>query len=574
MSDRGRSNGLRLPAIDPVPSGVARPFWSVMMPTYNCLDHFEHALRSVLEQDPGADQMHIAVIDDCSTNGRSEEVVKRMAPMRVEFYRQPKNVGLALNWNTCVRRSRGLWVHLLHQDDLVLPGYYKTMERSIREQPEIGAAFCRYAYIDNAGQRTSASEPERETAGILEGWLEAIAVGQRIECPAIVVRRATYEQLGGFTPELYFALDWEMWVRIAAHYPVWYEPDILACYRRHDANETTRLDRVGADLPDVLAALRRISRHVPPDRRRELHGEAVQQLRWRWFREAGRLMEAGRCVPAIAHVWHAYQNENLAARSKAMFAHSKWAIKVILRSLVPVRRSDYAARASRARPMPRAIRRIVQTRPVYSRIADGNNPMEGHDRGATGSRSQRCLQRRSFRRTVKNELGTHIMKVGIYEPAWGELICGAHMYVAKMGDTLTTRGHDVTVVFHRERIPRATLAEAYGLDFSRIHFRDVAADELNTRERPGPLARFFARSPDRKDLSQPYDLFIYSTSGEVPPISHAARGILVVYFPCVSYEEYHGYMTEAWRCQPAPVRAYADIITRGSGTGFLPVIIL
>ena len=41
----------------------------------------------------------------------------------------------------------------------------------------------------------------------------------------------------------------------------------------------------------------------------------------------------------------------------------------------------------------------------------------------------------------------------------------------------------------------------------------------------------------------------------MPPISHAARGILVVYFPCVNYEDYHGYTTEAWRRQSAPVRA-------------------
>ena len=41
------------------------------------------------------------------------------------------------------------------------------------------------------------------------------------------------------------------------------------------------------------------------------------------------------CMPALTHVWHAYQYEDLATRSKAMFTYSKWAIKVILRNLVP-----------------------------------------------------------------------------------------------------------------------------------------------------------------------------------------------------------------------------------------------
>src|SRR5262249_43670150 len=136
----------------------SRPFWSVMMPTYNCSEHFELALRSVLDQDPGADRMQIGVIDDCSTNGRAEEIVGRLAPGRVGFHRQSQNVGLCRNWNTCLRRSRGHWVHLLHQDDLVMPGFYETLDRSIGDRPEVGAAFCRHAYINDHGERTSLSE--------------------------------------------------------------------------------------------------------------------------------------------------------------------------------------------------------------------------------------------------------------------------------------------------------------------------------------------------------------------------------------------------------------------------------
>ena len=41
------------PRIAPVPQGEGRPFWSVMIPTYNCDALLEQALRSVLDQDPG-----------------------------------------------------------------------------------------------------------------------------------------------------------------------------------------------------------------------------------------------------------------------------------------------------------------------------------------------------------------------------------------------------------------------------------------------------------------------------------------------------------------------------------------
>ena len=41
--------------------------------------------------------------------------------------------------------------------------------------------------------------------------------------PCIVVRRSVYEELGGFDDRLACAEDWEMWVRVAARFPVYYE---------------------------------------------------------------------------------------------------------------------------------------------------------------------------------------------------------------------------------------------------------------------------------------------------------------------------------------------------------------
>ena len=45
---------------------------------------------------------------------------------------------------------------------------------------------------------------------------------------SIAVRREAYECLGGFDARLKCSEDWEMWVRIAARYPIWHEPAPLA----------------------------------------------------------------------------------------------------------------------------------------------------------------------------------------------------------------------------------------------------------------------------------------------------------------------------------------------------------
>ena len=237
------------PRIAPVPQGEGRPFWSVMIPTYNVTDLLEKTLRSVLDQDPGPDRMEIVIVDDCSPNGHAEEIVQSLASDRVRFHRGEANVGLAGNWNRCIALSRGRWVHILHQDDLVLPGFYERLSRADQGEPRPGAAFCQHAFIDAAGNWQTISGLERRSPGLIEDWLERIVDDQRVQCPSIVVRRDVYEHLGGYLPDLIYALDWEMWVRIARHYPVWYEPTVLACWRIHDKGETAQLHKWAQRMP-------------------------------------------------------------------------------------------------------------------------------------------------------------------------------------------------------------------------------------------------------------------------------------------------------------------------------------
>src|SRR5258707_134482 len=79
-----------------------------------------------------------------------------------------------------------------------------------------GAALCGTIYMDEASQWTGLAELEGRTPGVLDGsFAERQLVDQRIQFVAIVVRRTTYEDLGGFRPALPHCLDWDMWKRIA-----------------------------------------------------------------------------------------------------------------------------------------------------------------------------------------------------------------------------------------------------------------------------------------------------------------------------------------------------------------------
>ena len=194
----------------------------------------------------------------------------------MRFFRHPQNIGLAI-FSNCIERSRGEWVHILHDDDLVFPGFYDRLKLGLENRLDVGAGFCRYADIDENDRWLLTSELESPTAGILHDFIEKIGARQRIQYASIVVRRTVYEQLGGFRRDLYLA-DWEMWNRIAAHYPIWYEPGTLAAYRVHSKSGTTNLVRSGEIFVHWRQAIEINRSGFPPDRAETISQRAKESV--------------------------------------------------------------------------------------------------------------------------------------------------------------------------------------------------------------------------------------------------------------------------------------------------------
>jgi len=261
-------------SIAPPPDREPQPIWSVMIPTYNCARYLRETLSSVLAQDPGPEIMQIEVVDDCSSDAPGL-VVSELGGDRVGLFQQQQNVGHTNNFATCLKRSRGRLVHLLHGDDYVRDGFYRKMQQAFEQRPDIGAAFCRQIFMDKQGHWQTISSLEQAESGILDNWLERLASEQRIMTPSVVVRRDVYEQLGGFDQRLVCSEDWEMWVRIAAQYPIWYEVEPLAVYRMHDVSNTGRHIRTGEDMRYTRAAIEIFTSYLPHN----AAGEIVRRAR-------------------------------------------------------------------------------------------------------------------------------------------------------------------------------------------------------------------------------------------------------------------------------------------------------
>lgn len=283
-------------------TGAIPPLWSVSIPTFNSGAYLEEALSSVLIQDPGPDVMQIQVVDDHSTMDDPQATVERLGRGRVEFHRQPANVGHVPNFGTCIRRSRGTLVHLLHADDRVRPGFYSALQRGF-ERRTTGAAFCRQAYVDARGATTGTSSLVAPRPGVLHDALERIASGSIIQASSMVVRRTVFDDVGGFDERFHVcAEDWELWLRIAARYEVWFEPETLAEYRAAPESLTARSLITGEYLDDLRLAVEIAASRFPPDRAARLeHAARTSFARVALF-AARRLFAQGVPGAAFRHV--------------------------------------------------------------------------------------------------------------------------------------------------------------------------------------------------------------------------------------------------------------------------------
>jgi glycosyltransferase involved in cell wall biosynthesis len=304
-----QTSQLGFPKIKPLVSKPNRPFWSVMLPTFKKLEYLEQTLQSVLQQLPESPQVQIEVVNDNpdrSLQDKMEALVKRVGGDRVSFYRHTEDdIGQTAIFNLCIERAKGDWVHLLHDDDLVLPGFYQALEPVLSQNPQIGAAFCRHRYIDEHDNELFLSALERESPGILENWLERIIVSQRIQPSSIVVQRKAYETLGGFCPEAKSAADWEMWKRISVHFPIWYEPKILACYRLHSLSWSSRLIETGGNIADTRATIEITQRYLPAHLASTLSQQALEHYAQYALREAHKQLQLRNREAAQAQIQEA-----------------------------------------------------------------------------------------------------------------------------------------------------------------------------------------------------------------------------------------------------------------------------
>jgi glycosyltransferase involved in cell wall biosynthesis len=237
-------------------SPTAAVAFSVVMPTYNSARTVEAAIASVLKQTRS--DFELIVSDDGSTDdtvARVEQLVQREA--RVSLLTQ-QHRGASAARNAAIAHAVGEYVSFLDSDDLWLPQYLDAMATTLAEHPEADVAHTdAWVFYDDIkkvvrGSLMKAWQPSVVPRDPLE-FLRAMLKAANFLYYSVTIRRPVLLEVGGFDERLQSSVDYELWLRIAAHGHVFVRhPENLAVYRRRSAGQiTSNPAALSRSLPDV-----------------------------------------------------------------------------------------------------------------------------------------------------------------------------------------------------------------------------------------------------------------------------------------------------------------------------------
>ena len=230
---------LDYPTIEPVPDSVQRPYWSVMIPTYNRPDYLREVLISIIEQAPPPEDMQIMVVDNASTVGDIAGIVQDVGGGRIEYHRHPENIGLNRNWTSCIQLARGHYVHMMHDDDLVMPGFYAAYRQHI-ETYGCNVMFSQAVSVDDERRWHRITRRVAVRDGVVVNPLEVLFQYHTFNMNSLVASRDLYEQIGGYLSGLHHGCDHEICARLLRVGKVGFTDRPYVMARQHQGQDSRK----------------------------------------------------------------------------------------------------------------------------------------------------------------------------------------------------------------------------------------------------------------------------------------------------------------------------------------------
>jgi len=187
------------------------PLVTVIIPTFDRAWCLARAVKSVLEQTH--DNIELIVVNDGST----DNTLEILAPFleKTTIISQARQ-GVSAARNVGIQRASGDLISFLDSDDLWLPDKIACQVDFFQKNPD--ALICQTEEIwIRKGIRVNPKKKHKKLQGmIFKPSLHLCLVSPS----AVMMRRSLFDTVGLFDEELPACEDYDLWLRVAARYPI------------------------------------------------------------------------------------------------------------------------------------------------------------------------------------------------------------------------------------------------------------------------------------------------------------------------------------------------------------------
>ena len=210
-----------------------QPLVSIITPSFNQARYIEATIQSVLGQD--YPRIEYIIVDGGSTDG-TVDVIKKYES-KLAWWVSEKDKGQTDAINKGFERANGEILAWVNSDDTYEPGAVSAAVKYLQEHPEVGMVYADCNFVNEDGHVIGKFGSAQTDYRLLrQGYVH-------IPQQTMFFRADLWKQVGPLDPSFYFAMDYDLWTRIAARAELKYLPgEVWANFRLHTSGKTIAAD--------------------------------------------------------------------------------------------------------------------------------------------------------------------------------------------------------------------------------------------------------------------------------------------------------------------------------------------